>query len=330
MSSGLLALLDDVAAIAKVAAASVDDLAGFAAKAGAKSAGVVIDDAAVTPRYVVGFAAQRELPIVLKIAVGSLKNKLLFLLPGALALSAAAPWAITPLLMLGGLFLCYEGAEKVIEAVFPHAHPAAGAAPAAGDLPGTPESLEQDRIAGAIKTDFILSAEIMAITLGSVPEASFWQQAGVLGLVGVGITVLVYGVVAMIVKADDVGFAMAARETSSALGRLTQTIGRGVVRVMPWLLKALSGVGAVAMLLVGGGILLHGLEALGLAGPAHLAHGLAQSVGALIPAVSGPVSWIAESGVTTLIGLAIGLAMIPVVAHALAPAWTAITRVRRV
>ncbi|MFY7958956.1 MAG: DUF808 domain-containing protein [Elsteraceae bacterium] len=330
MSSGLLALLDDVAAIAKVAAASVDDLAGLAAKAGAKSAGVVIDDAAVTPRYVVGFAAQRELPIVLKIAVGSLKNKLLFLLPGALALSAAAPWAITPLLMLGGLFLCYEGAEKVIEAVFPHAHPAAGAAPDAGDLPGTPESLEQDRIAGAIKTDFILSAEIMAITLGSVPEASFWQQAGVLGLVGVGITVLVYGVVAMIVKADDVGFAMAARETSSALGRLTQTIGRGVVRVMPWLLKALSGVGAVAMLLVGGGILLHGLEALGLAGPAHLAHGLAQSLGALIPAVSGPVSWIAESGVTTLIGLAIGLAMIPVVARALAPAWTAITRFRRV
>ena len=330
MSSGLLALLDDVAAIAKVAAASVDDLAGLAAKAGAKSAGVVIDDAAVTPRYVVGFAAQRELPIVLKIAVGSLKNKLLFLLPGALALSAAAPWAITPLLMLGGLFLCYEGAEKVIEAVFPHAHPAAGAAPAAGDLPGTPESLEQDRIAGAIKTDFILSAEIMAITLGSVPEASFWQQAGVLGLVGVGITVLVYGVVAMIVKADDVGFAMAARETSSALGRLTQAIGRGVVRVMPWLLKALSGVGAVAMLLVGGGILLHGLEALGLAGPAHLAHGLAQSVGALIPAVSGPVSWIAESGVTTLIGLSIGLAMIPVVARALAPAWTAITRFRRV
>ena len=328
MSSGLLALLDDVAAIAKVAAASVDDLAGLAAKAGAKAAGVVIDDAAVTPRYVVGFAAQRELPIVLKIAVGSLKNKLLILLPGALALSAAAPWAITPLLMLGGLFLCYEGAEKVTEAVFPHAHRAADAVTATtgGELPRTPESLEQDRITGAIKTDFILSAEIMAITLGSTPEASFWQQAGVLGVVGVGITVLVYGVVAVIVKADDVGFAMAARETSSALGRLGQSIGRGVVRAMPWLLKALSGVGAVAMLLVGGGILLHGLEVLGLASPAHLPLGLGLGVGALIPALSGLLSSAVESLATTLAGFAIGLAMIPIVARVLTPAWALISR----
>ena len=330
MSSGLLALLDDVAAIAKVAAASVDDLAGLAAKAGAKAAGVVIDDAAVTPRYVVGFAAQRELPIVLKIAVGSLKNKLLFLLPGALALSAAAPWAITPLLMLGGLFLCYEGAEKVTEAVFPHVHHAADPVTAAtgGELPGTPESLEQDRIAGAIKTDFILSAEIMAITLGSTPEASFWQQAGVLAVVGVGITVLVYGVVAVIVKADDVGFAMAARETSTALGRLGQTIGRGVVRVMPWLLKALSAVGAVAMLLVGGSILLHGLEVLGFAGLAHLLHGLGLGAGALVPALSGLLSWTVESLATTLAGFAIGLGMIPIVARALTPTWTLISRLR--
>jgi predicted DNA repair protein MutK len=340
MSSGLLALLDDVAAIAKVAAASVDDLAGLAAKAGAKSAGVVIDDAAVTPRYVVGFAAQRELPIVLKIAVGSLKNKLLFLLPGALALSVAAPWAITPLLMLGGLFLCHEGAEKVIEAIFPHAHHGTGdpAAHSVSTPPspqlGTPEGLEQERIASAIKTDFILSAEIMAIALGSAPEASFWQQAGVLGVVGVGITVLVYGAVAVIVKADDVGFAMAARETSSAIGRLSQALGRSIVRVMPGLLTALSGVGAVAMLLVGGGILLHGLEVMGVVGPAHLLHDLDAGAGALIPAVSGPalsglVGWTAASLATTIAGFLVGLALIPVVARALRPAWALASRLRR-
>ena len=331
MSSGLLALLDDVAAIAKVAAASVDDLAGLAAKAGAKSAGVVIDDAAVTPRYVVGFAAQRELPIVLKIAVGSLKNKLLFLLPGALALSFAAPWAITPLLMLGGLFLCYEGAEKVVEAIFPHAHHTSSDSTAdAVTAPiGTPEGLEQERIASAIKTDFILSAEIMAIALGSVPEASFWQQAGVLGLVGVAITVLVYGAVAMIVKADDVGFAMAARESSSAIGRLSQALGRSIVRVMPGLLKTLSGVGAVAMLLVGGGILLHGLEVMGLAGPAHLLHDLDAGAGALIPPLSGLVGWTAASLATTSAGFLVGLALIPVVARALLPAWALASRLRR-
>lgn len=328
MSSGLLALLDDVAAIAKVAAASVDDLAGLAAKAGAKSAGVVIDDAAVTPRYVVGFAAQRELPIVLKIAVGSLKNKILFLLPGALALSFAAPWAITPLLMLGGLFLCYEGAEKVVEAIFPHAHHESHDPAAVNAPPGTPQSLEEERIASAIKTDFILSAEIMAIALGSVPEASFWQQAGVLGLVGVSITVLVYGAVAVIVKADDVGFAMAARETSSAIGRLSQALGRTIVRVMPGLLKALSGVGAAAMLLVGGGILLHGLEAMGVAAPAHVLHGVGGAAGALVPALSGMVGWTAEALATTLAGFLVGLAIIPLVTHALTPAWALVSRLR--
>jgi len=335
MSSGLLALLDDVAAIAKVAAASVDDLAGLAAKAGAKSAGVVIDDAAVTPRYVVGFAAERELPIVWKIAVGSLKNKILFLLPGALALSFAAPWAITPLLMLGGLFLCYEGAEKVVEAIFPHAHLAAAhtAAPLTADAvnepPSSPEALEQERIAGAIKTDFILSAEIMAIALGSAPEASFWQQAVVLALVGIGITVLVYGAVAVIVKADDVGFAMAAHKASSAVGRLRQAFGRGIVLVMPGLLKALSGVGAVAMLLVGGGILSHGFEVIGLAGLAHLLHGAGMSASALIPVLSGVVGWTVEALATSLVGLAVGLVLIRVVSRALGPTLAALSRLKR-
>jgi predicted DNA repair protein MutK len=151
-----------------VAAASLDDVGAAAAKAGAKAAGVVIDDAAVTPRYVVGFAAARELPIVWAIALGSLKNKLLFLLPAALALSFFAPWAITPLLMLGGAYLCFEGTEKVIEAIWPHgAHAEAG--PAAVE---DAAAFEQRKIASAIKTDFILSAEIMAITLAAVPEGS--------------------------------------------------------------------------------------------------------------------------------------------------------------
>ena len=203
MATGLIALLDDVAAIAKVAAASLDDIAGHAAKAGAKSAGVVIDDAAVTPRYVVGFAAAREIPIVAKIARGSVKNKLVFLLPAALLLSLFAPWAITPLLMLGGLYLCYEGAEKVYEAVFPHeAH---DHEEKIGVAPADPQALEDQKVSSAIKTDFILSAEIMAIALATIPDTGLMTQAIVLALVGIGITAAVYGAVALIVKADDSG-----------------------------------------------------------------------------------------------------------------------------
>ena len=169
MATGLIALLDDVAGLAKVAAASLDDVTAQATRAGAKAAGVVIDDAAVTPRYVVGFAASRELPIVGRIAAGSLKNKLLFLLPAALALSLLAPWAITPLLMLGGAFLCYEGTEKAYEAIWPHRaheHEVKVGAAAGRDA----QAFEDEKVNGAIKTDFILSAEIMAITLASVPR----------------------------------------------------------------------------------------------------------------------------------------------------------------
>jgi uncharacterized protein len=251
MSGGLIALLDDIAAIAKVAAASLDDVAAQAVKAGSKAAGVVIDDAAVTPRYVVGFAADRELPIVARIAAGSLRNKLLFLLPGALALSLAAPWAITPLLMAGGLFLCFEGYEKVHHLLAPAAHADGGEYAASTDA----ASLEEMRVAGAIRTDFILSAEIMAITLASVATLGFWGQALVLGLVGVGITMLVYGAVALIVKADDIGVALA---RNGSLG-LTRALGRALVKGVPPFLKALSLVGTAAMLWVGGGIVVHGL-----------------------------------------------------------------------
>ncbi|MBC7800840.1 MAG: DUF808 domain-containing protein [Gemmatimonadaceae bacterium] len=220
MASGLIALLDDVAGLAKVAAATIDDAAGQAARAGVKAAGVVIDDAAVTPRYVTGFAASRELPIIGKIALGSLKNKIVFLLPGALLLSAVVPWAINPLLMFGGLYLCFEGAEKVYEAVWPHAAHDTAAEPVEAD----PAQLEQQKISGAIKTDFILSAEIMALTLATVPDASFVMQAVVLALVGVGITGLVYGAVALIVKADDVGLALASSEAPVS-GLLRRTRG---------------------------------------------------------------------------------------------------------
>ncbi|HZH45412.1 MAG TPA: DUF808 family protein, partial [Roseococcus sp.] len=235
MATGLIALLDDVAGLAKMAAASLDDVGAAAAKAGAKAAGVVIDDAAVTPRYVVGFAAERELPIVWAIALGSLKNKLLFLLPAALALSFFAPLAITPLLMLGGAYLCYEGTEKVAEAIWPHAaHAEAGPA-----VVEDAAAFEQRKISSAIKTDFILSAEIMAITLASVPGGSFWMQFAVLAAVGLGITLIVYGAVALIVKADDAGVAMAA----SGGGQAVRALGRGIVLGMPYLLKLLSVVG---------------------------------------------------------------------------------------
>ena len=252
MSVGLIGLLDDIAAITKVAAASLDDVAGQAAKAGAKAAGVVIDDTAVTPGYVIGFQPSRELPIVGKIAVGSLRNKIVFLLPAALLLSYFLPGAITPLLMLGGAYLCYEGVEKVIEAVMPHRAKQHEAQP--GPVALNAKSVEDEKVAGAIRTDFILSAEIMAITLAALPAGSLWKQALVLALVAIGITVGVYGVVALIVKADDVGLALARGTTH--IGR---ALGRGIVRGMPALLKVLSVVGTAAMIWVGGGIVLHGL-----------------------------------------------------------------------
>lgn len=296
MAGGLLALLDDVAAIAKVAAASLDDVAAQAAKAGSKAAGIVIDDAAVTPRYLVGFSAERELPIVGKIAWGSLKNKILFLLPGALALNYLAPWSITPLLMAGGVFLCFEGYEKVHELLV---RPAAGAASVAA-IDMDPKQLEDTRVAGAIRTDIILSAEIMAITLASVTQSSFWMQAAVLTAVALGITALVYGAVALIIKADDVGVNLARR------GGAVGAIGRGIVKAMPSVLKLLSLVGMLAMLWVGGGILLHGFAGFGLAGPEHAIVAVAGAVAAWVPAASGLVLWLVTAALSGLFGLAVG------------------------
>ncbi len=297
MASGLFALLDDVAAIANVAAASVDDVVAQATKAGTKAAGIVIDDAAVTPRYAVGFAASRELPIIWKIALGSLKNKLLFLLPGALILALVAPWLITPLLMMGGVYLCYEGAEKILELVVPHA---AATPEEAGKAVLDPKLLEEQKIAGAIKTDFILSAEIMAITLSTVSTASFQMQATVLAVVGIGITVLVYGAVALIVKADDVGLALARQSFTPV-----RMLGRGLVIGMPHFLAALSAVGTAAMLWVGGGIIIHGLEAFGLTALGHASHGLAVAVAAILP-LGGVLEWLMGAVFSAVFGLIVG------------------------
>jgi uncharacterized protein len=338
LSVGLIALIDDVVGLAKIAAASLDDAAGQAARAGAKAAGVVVDDAAVTPRYVVGLAASRELPIVGRIAIGSLKNKLLYLLPAALALSLIAPWAITPLLMLGGAFLCYEGAEKVYEAFWPHdEHHGKGGTPVAG----TPAELEDQRVRGAIQTDLILSAEIMAITLSTVAEAtsSFWTQAVVLAVVGAGITIIVYGAVALIVKADDAGLSLAQndRPASSLLGMrdpgtaqsggadralspVTKGLGRGLVLGMPYFLKALSLVGTAAMLWVGGGIIIHGLEEFGLSGIGHAVHGIAEAAAHMVPAIAAAVQWLVGAAAAGVFGLVIGALLIPLVNNVAMPA----------
>jgi predicted DNA repair protein MutK len=319
MSIGLIALLDDVASLAKAAAASLDDVAGQAAKAGTKAAGVVIDDAAVTPRYVTGLSASRELPIIGKIAMGSFRNKLLFLLPAALALSLVAPQAITPLLMIGGAYLCYEGAEKIYHALLPRAARAheANVEPVAIDA----SRLEDRKVASAIKTDFILSAEIMAITLGTVADANLLTQALVLGVVGIGITLAVYGAVALIVKADDAGLALARSQAGPPAGAAIRLIGRLLAHGTTHLLGALGVIGTAAMVWVGGGIILHGLEVYGLGWPSHAIHDMAAFVARLVPAVGSLLGWIVEAAAAGIVGIAIGLIAIPVTTYAVSPLW---------
>ena len=300
MSSGLLALLDDVAAIAKIAAASLDDAAGAAAKASAKAAGIVIDDTAVTPRYVVGFSADRELPIIGRIAWGSLKNKLLYLLPGAVVLDLIAPWAIIPLLMAGGAFLCFEGYEKVHEWLSPHGH-ATSSSSAATAHPISSKALEEERVSGAIRTDMILSAEIMAIALATVTGAPFVTKVLWLLAVALLVTGVVYGLVALIVKADDVGSALT--ESSSGLDR---AVGRGLVLGMPGFLSVLSTVGTLAMLWVGGGIIIHGLHEWGIVWPEKTIHGIAHAVGSVIPVIGWLVEWLISASFAAVLGLVIG------------------------
>ena len=296
MPGGLAALLDDISAIAKLTAASVDDIGFAAGRAGAKAAGVVVDDTAVTPRYVTGFTPDRELPIIWRIAKGSLRNKLLVILPVALAPSALLPWAITPLLMLGGAYLCFEGAEKVWEAVAGEEH---SLAEVAAEL-NSPEH-ERTMVSGAIRTDFILSAEIMAIALAEVATEPFPMRAAILALVAVAITLGVYGAVGLIVKMDDIGLHMAERRNPGA-----RATGRMLVHAMPKVMAALSVIGIAAMIWVGGGIIVHGLAVFGLDGIEHAIHDVAVAAGHAVPAIHGLVEWLVTAAGAGLVGLAIG------------------------
>ena len=312
--SGLFALLDDVAAIAKVAAASVDDVAAQALKAGSKAAGAVIDDAAVTPKYVHGFHPARELPIIWKIARGSFINKLVILLPVGLLLSNFAPWAIWPLLLLGGLYLCFEGAEKLYHAFFHHEEN--GRSPEEKAL--SDQHLEKSKVEGAIKTDFILSAEIMTIALSAIPQSTFWMEAATLAAVAILITIAVYGVVALIVKMDDVGLWMAEVGRTS----VTRNLGLAIVKFMPHLLKLLTIIGTAAMLWVGGSIIVHSVAMMGWHVPEEIIHLAAEAVAQGFPVDwRGGVQWIATAAMDGVLGIILGFIMIPIGTKVVGPIW---------
>jgi hypothetical protein len=288
-----VALFDDVALLARAAAASVDDVGAAAAKAGVKAAGVVVDDTAVTPQYVRGLNADRELPIIRKIALGSLRNKLLIILPAILLLSQFLPWLLTPILMVGGAYLCYEGAEKIWHRLRPSHEEHASVEDAQPD--------EATLVRGAVRTDFILSAEIMVISLNEVANEGFWSRAAILAVVGLLITILVYGVVALIVKMDDAGLRLAKTGKKGIAG-----FGRGLVKGMPKLLSALTVIGTVAMLWVGGHILLVGADELGLHAPYDALHHLEEAVHEATGALGGVLAWLADTAASAVVGLVVG------------------------
>lgn len=305
MASGLAALLDDVAALAKLAAASVDDVGAAAGRASVKAAGVVVDDTAVTPAYVQGLAAERELPIIRRIAQGSLRNKLLIILPAALLLSAVAPVLVEIILMLGGTYLCFEGAEKLHHRFAPHTEDHGehhGGEDHDAALPAVMQGPEAEAktIAGAIRTDLILSAEIMVIALKEVLDESLLRRAVILVVVAIVITAIVYGVVALIVKMDDIGLRLAQRDTPGA-----QHVGRAMVAGMPTLLEVLSIVGTVAMIWVGGHILIVGAHELGWDWPYDVVHDLESSV-ADVAGVGGVLAWLVNTALSAVVGLAVG------------------------
>ncbi|TWS19802.1 DUF808 domain-containing protein [Tsukamurella asaccharolytica] len=301
MAGGLAALLDDIAALARLAAASVDDVAAAAGRASVKAAGVVVDDTAVTPRYVQGIKPERELSIVARIAKGSLRNKLVFILPAILLLSWLAPWALTPILMLGGTYLCYEGAEKIWEKISGHAEPAAPSS--------SPREVDEDTVvAGAIRTDFILSAEIMVIAMNEIASETIWSRAVILVVVAILITALVYGVVAAIVKMDDVGLALAQRPSE-----FSRKVGTALVKAMPGVLSVLANVGIVAMCWVGGHILLVGLDELGWQWPYSVVHHFETWAADLIPSIGSVIGWIANTLGSALFGLAVGAVVVAIV-----------------
>jgi uncharacterized protein len=293
VAGGLVALLDDVAVLARTAAASIDDIGVAAAKASTKAAGVVIDDAAVTPQYVRGLAAKRELPIIKRIALGSLRNKFLIILPVILLLSQFVDWLLTPILMLGGAYLCYEGAEKVW-AKIAH-HQAHGTEPAKD---------EKTLISGAVRTDLILSAEIMVITLNEVIDEPFFARLAILAVVALVMTVAVYGAVALIVKMDDAGLRLA------QLPGFLATVGRGLVKAMPIVLTALTVIGTAAMLWVGGHILLVGTDELGLHFLYKTVHHMEEAAHDATGALGGLVGWLLNTTASAILGLIIGALLV--------------------
>ncbi|MGY1679430.1 DUF808 domain-containing protein [Geodermatophilus sp. SYSU D01176] len=293
MAGGLVALLDDVAVLARAAAASIDDIGAAAGRASVKAAGVVVDDTAVTPQYVHGLAAEREIPIIRRIATGSLRNKLLIILPAILLLSQFLPFLLTPILMIGGAYLCYEGAEKVWHKLSGHHEAHASVEQALPD--------EKTIVTGAVRTDFILSAEIMVISLNEVADEGFWSRAVILAVVAVGITVLVYGVVGLIVKMDDVGLSLSQRP-----GKGISRFGHGLVKAMPRLLTALTVVGTAAMLWVGGHILLVGSDELGLHAVYGAVHHLEEIAHEATGALGGVVGWLVNTLASALVGLVVG------------------------
>ena len=304
MPTGLVALLDDVAAIAKVAAASIDDIGAAAARAGTKSAGVVIDDAAVTPQYVTGFSPARELPMIWKITKGSFRNKLLFLLPAAVLLGQFAPFLIPVILIFGGLFLCYEAAEKILEWLHVD-ETTKHEQPAIIEGPGR----EDEMVSGAIRTDLILSGEIMAIALSELTDQVWWQQGLILALIGVVITVGVYGAVALIVKMDDVGLHLATEYDGAV-----KSFGRGLIRFMPKLLTGISIIGTLAMAWVGGGLLVHNIAALGWHGPEHIIDLISHPLVGLFPASAKlMIGGIAFALLSGILGVLVGAGIAPLV-----------------
>ncbi len=289
MASGFFALLDDISALVKVSAASLDDVPAQVAKTTGKVSGIVIDDTAVTPKYVVGLDPSRELSIIYRIAKKSLINKLLILSPAALLLGYFAPWAITPVLMLGGAYLCFEGYEKVHQMFSKHP----GVEPDSEAIQQiTPEELEKERVTGAVRTDIILSAEIMAIAYSQVTGQPILNQIVVMLAVAIFITIAVYGFVGLIVKADDIGVHLA----KDKFNPVVQKFGRGIVKAMPHFLRILSYVGTAAMLWVGAEIIAHGIPF-----TSHLLDDLEEAL-AHIPAVA----WLAKVLSCAIGGLIVG------------------------
>ena len=310
MSGGLVALLDDVSVLARMAAASVDDVGVAAGRASTKAAGVVVDDAAVTPRYVEGLEPRRELPIIKRITIGSLRNKLLFIVPAILLINALVPWLLSPLLMLGGTYLCFEGAEKIWEKLSGHGGEKTPVAAQEGE---TAKVDEDTIVRSAVTTDFILSAEIMVISLKAILDeglgSSFWFLLAVLVVVAVFITLLVYGAVGLIVKIDDIGLRLTRAGPGAA-----QAIGRGLVKGMPRLLTVLSVVGVAAMLWVGGHIILVGLTEDPINwspvydGVHHLEVAVADATGAL----GGLLGWLTNTVASAALGAAVGAVVVAI------------------